>query len=288
MRIVPIDFRPVAPHTAAVYRVVDGEQSWFVKILQSPEHWSMLMGMPSDIVERLVAEFPWRAEADFLLSGFELPPGMRRPRVHRIDELGPGRVAMWLEYVECADVGWDLPRFTRAARLLGRWAGRRFGGEPGGALRFLVDGLIANHEFDHPGLSDIVERIPELLDRLDALPQACGHSDACPQNLLVPKEDPDTFVVIDVTWQVPAAVGFDLGQLLIGLAHDGTLPVADLPPIREAIIDAYVCGLAEEGRRVAREDVAFGCDVSMLIRSGFHSGPELTDYVLGLVPVLGD
>jgi hypothetical protein len=32
-----------------------------------------------------------------------------------------------------------------------------------------------------------------MLDHLDALPQAIGHGDDCPQNLLVPVDAPDTF-----------------------------------------------------------------------------------------------
>src|SRR5215203_5836448 len=39
-------------------------------------------------------------------------------------------------------------------------------------------------------------RVPELLDGMDALPQALPHGDASPQNLLVPADDPDTFVAI--------------------------------------------------------------------------------------------
>ena len=64
---------------------------------------------------------------------------------------------------------------------------------------------------------------------MDTLPQALPHGDASPQNLLVPADDPDTFVAIDVSFQNPQAVGFDLGQLLVGLTHAGLLPAAALP-----------------------------------------------------------
>lgn len=268
MRVVPIDFVPIAPATAAVYRVVDGERRYVVKILRSPRHWPMFAEFPEELRERLLADFPWRDEADFLVSDFVLPPGMRRPEVFRVDELG-GRIGLWLEDVVCADVRWDLDRFVRAARLLGRWAGRRFGGEPSTALRYFA-GQLAEKD------------VAGLLDRLDALPQAIGHGDACPQNLLVPADAPDEFVVIDVTWQCPQPVGADLGQLLVGLAHDGTLDVTELPAIREAIIDAYTDGLAAEDRRVTRQDVAFGCDGWLAIRSASRSGPKLTEYLNGL------
>ena len=41
-----------------------------------------------------------------------------------------------------------------------------------------------------------------------------------PQNLLIPADDPATFVAIDFSWQTPEALGFDLGQLLGRQAHD--------------------------------------------------------------------
>jgi hypothetical protein len=73
-------------------------------------------------------------------------------------------------------------------------------------------------------LVQLSEEIPAMLERLAALPQAVGHGDACPQNLLIPAEAPNTVVAIDLSWQHPEAIGFDLGQLLIGLAHTGDLP----------------------------------------------------------------
>ncbi|NGY60912.1 hypothetical protein G7043_18430 [Lentzea sp. NEAU-D13] len=270
---MPVAFRPVAVTTAALYRVVTEEESVFVKVLCRPR-------IPADLVD-VVGEFPWRDEAEFLLSDFALPPGFRRPRVVRVDDLGD-RIGLWLEDVRCADVEWDLPRFRRAALGLGRWAGRRFGGPPGRALRVLYEGRLVREAFLRPDCSRFAGRVPELLARLEALPQATGHNDACPQNLLVPADDPESFVVIDVTWQCPNPVGADLGQLLVGLAQAGRMAVADLPPIREAIIDAYLDGLRLEHRAVSREEVALGCDGSLALRSAFHSEPELAEYLIEL------
>lgn len=284
-RVVPVGFTPSALTTAAVYRVVDERRSVFVKILQSPRHAPQLTGIPADLREWLVRDFPWRVEADFLLSGFELPPGMRLPGVVRIDELGDDRVALWLEDVVCADAEWDAPRFARAAQLLGRWAGRRFGGAPGPALRMLTEARLNRDAFLHLESDDLralAARVPELLDRLDALPQAIGHGDACPQNLLVPRDEPDSFVVIDVGWQCPFPIGFDLGQLLVGLADVGVVPVPALPALHTLLIDAYLDGLRAEGRAVSRAEVAFGCDASVAIRSAFHTGPELSAYLVRL------
>lgn len=269
--MVPIAFRPIAVTTAALYRVVTPGESVFVKVLRKPR-------IPADLAE-VVGEFPWRDEADFLLSDFELPPGMRRPRVVRVDDFGD-RIALWLEDVAVADVEWDLPRFRRAALALGRWAGRRFGGPPGRALRVLYEGRLVRDAFLRPDCSPLAARMPELLARLEALPQANGHNDACPQNLLVPAYEPESFVVIDVTWQCPNPVGADLGQLLVGLAQAGRMAVSDLPEVREAIIDAYLEGLRLEHRAVSREEVVLGCDGTLAVRSAFHSEPELAEYLV--------
>ncbi|MDT7784101.1 MAG: hypothetical protein QOF58_2520 [Pseudonocardiales bacterium] len=266
-------FRPVALTTAALYRVVSPDGSAFVKVLRRPV-------FPGSLAA-LVGEFPWRDEADFLLSDFVLPPGLRRPRVLRVDFLGD-RIGLWLEDVRCASVSWDLPRFRLAAVALGRWAGRRFGGAPGPAMRLLYEGRLVREAFLRPDCSPLAARVPSLLARLEALPQAIGHNDACPQNLLVPADDPSSFVVIDVGWQCPFPVGADLGQLLVGLAQEGRMAVDDPPPVRVVIIDGYLEGLRLEGRAVSREQVALGCDGSLALRSAFHSEPELAEYLVAL------
>ena len=108
---------------------------------------------------------------------------------------------------------------------------------------------------------------------VDTLLQAVGHGDASPQNLLVSAADPDTFVAIDISWQCPQAVGFDLGQLLVGLAHAGELPASALPEVHAVLLPAFVEGLREEGCQVAEADAAYGFEASLLLRSGFTAIP---------------
>jgi hypothetical protein len=116
-------------------------------------------------------------------------------------------------------------------------------------------------------------RVPELLDRLDALPQALPHGDASPQNLLVPADAPDSFVAIDVSFQNPQAVGFDLGQLLVGLTHAGQLPAAALPEVHAVLVPAFTDGLRAEGGQASAEEVAWGYVASLAVRAGFTSLP---------------
>ena len=110
---------------------------------------------------------------------------------------------------------------------------------------------------------------------LDALPQALPHGDAGPQNLLV---RPDVVVAIDVSFQHPYAFGFDLGHLLVGLAHAGSVPVDGLPEIHEALVPAFVEGVRDGGVEVSPEAVRYGYLGTLVIRSGLSSIPfELLD-----------
>ena len=122
-------------------------------------------------------------------------------------------------------------------------------------------------------LLTLAVRVPAILDRLDALPQTVGHGDACPQNLLVPADAPDTFVAIDISWQHPHPIGFDLGQLLVGLTDTGTLRPQDLPAIHAALIPAYRAGLLDEGYDADPADITYGFDASMVVRSCFMVVP---------------
>ena len=96
-------------------------------------------------------------------------------------------------------------------------------------------------------LIELARRIPAMLEVLAALPQLRSHGDACPANLLVPADEPDVLVAIDWSMGATAPVGDDLGQLLVGPAHDGVLAVGDLPSVRDTMTRAYAAGLADEG-----------------------------------------
>ncbi|MGH8931473.1 MAG: phosphotransferase [Egibacteraceae bacterium] len=311
--VEPVHYRVGTPSTGLLARVKgiarDGKGlvrwSLFVKVLQSLRHWPDLHLFPSEVVEEQIRQFPWGVEADLYRSPLAtmLPPGLRLPHVYRIDDLGDDRIAMWLEDVRTADVVWDLPRFRRAAHLLGRLAARRAEDrlEPVGALALreaalryynlgrtavvlpklrddatwsnpLVAGAVDDRL--HDDLFVLVERFPAILDTLDQLPRTLAHGDACPQNLLVPVGNPDGFVAIDFgSFNSLVAVGFDLGQLLVGLPQAGAFDPRDLPALHAAIVPPYIAGLREEGMAVDEADVRYGYIGSLTIRSALYALP---------------
>ncbi|WP_232828507.1 phosphotransferase [Kribbella monticola] len=286
--------------------------SCFVKKLQSARHWPMIHVVPEPVRQDFIDKLPWRLEIAVHRSGIAdiLPDGLRLPTAYRIDEHEDDRAVLWMENVDQAPGCWPLERFERAAYLLGRLSARRqthlvqpfLAREdvqvPGLGLRYYTSGrvqmaalpgLADEQTWRHPLLASAVcnagdhglrdellelgARLPAVLDALDALPQTYQHGDASPQNLLVSKDNEDEFVVIDWGFDCPQAVGFDLGQLLIGLAHAGELSPDALPAVHRVILPAFREGLAADGMAVPEEQVRYGYLGSLMCRAAFTALP---------------
>lgn len=287
-----------SPATGGLFRLTGDGWSWFCKVLHHVRHWPGLASMPSWVAEDFAARFPWRTELELWDEVYvsRMPEGFRPPALHGIVDLGDDRLAVWMEDVQQAPSSCDLDQYSRSAHLLGRWNARCAEPEalqacdfpPGYGLRMYADqavpfrGLAPLEDDDlwsHPWLADHGElradlralgpHIPSMLDRLDGYVQAIPHGDASPQNLLVPADAPDTFVVIDPSFRTPHCLGFDLGQLLVGLTHAGQVPAAMLPEIAARILPAYLDGLAAEGVTGLDDEVRDGFATSVMLRSGF-------------------
>jgi hypothetical protein len=309
--IEPVDYAYGSPTTGGLFRirgtatVCGAELPWslFVKLVHAYRHWPYFSLVPPELRDRALSGIQWRYEADVYACGLEdaLPEGLRLPQLHRVKELGDDRIALVLEDVHTVATPWDLARFSRAAELLGRLAVRLTRGDylpatasrvPGEATSLYYTGrlipvalpaLADDALWTHPllaasvdlrsDLRELARRIPTLLDDLVQLPQMMIHGDASPQNLLVPVDEPGTFVAVDWTLGGVAAVGDDLGQLLVGLAHAGELDAAELPRLREVLLRAYTTGLAREGLHVEEAAARYGMDGGLVVRSAFTALP---------------
>jgi hypothetical protein len=307
--VEPLDLSPGTLSTGSLHRVrgtTTGGARWsfFVKSIHSARHWAGYAAVPEQVRAGLDAQFPWRADADVYLASPPLPGGLRLPRLYRLDDLGDDRLVMWLEDVPLAPAVWDLDTYRRAARLLGELsaaclvADRSAGWREPLNLAFRhyragpVDSLFLPALRDpatwrHPlvaahadpllraDLLALAERIDPMLETLDRLPHTLVHGDASPGNMLIPADGSAEFVAIDWSWPYPAAVGFDLGQLLVGRTHTGELDPADLPAVHETIESAYaaaVAGIADPA------EVSFGYVASLVLRSAWTAIPiELLD-----------
>jgi Phosphotransferase enzyme family len=286
--------------------------SCFVKKLQSARHWPYIDMVPEGFRAAFIQNLPWQLEIAVHRSGVAdlLPDGMRLAKAYRIDVYEDDRGTLWMENVVQEPGPWPMERFERAAYLLGRLSARRQThlvepllprGDittPGVGLRYYTGGRVMRsaipaladpETWRHPLLAaavcnvgdhrlrgdllDLAERLPAVLDALDTLPQCYQHGDASPQNLLVPQGKPDEFVVIDWGFDCPQAVGFDLGQLLVGLAHAGELAPEALRSVHHVIVKAFMKGLAEEGMQVTEEQVLYGYLGSLCARATFTALP---------------
>jgi hypothetical protein len=306
--VEPVAYEAGSPATAALLRVrgrtTDGENwSVFLKVLQHPRHWSGLDRVPVHVRAEFTDSFPWRAELAAWDPEFSaaLPEGLRVPRLYRLVELPDDRVAVWMQDVAVSDERWSVQRFVSAARLLGQLAANRCDAEllagcgvPAGyGVRKYVDGpvtgaLLALRDtgvWRHPSLDtplgrqvrgellELAPQVPAILDLLDGLPQALPHGDASPQNLLVPRDEPDSLVAIDIAFQCPLAIGSDLAQLLVGLVHAGEMPVQQLPEIHAALAPAFTAGFAAGWGSVRLDDVRAAEIGNLVVRSAFTSIP---------------
>ncbi|QNE22897.1 phosphotransferase [Kribbella qitaiheensis] len=298
--------------TAALPNGDEVKWSCFIKKLQSVRHWPLIHLIPEPVRQDFIDNMPWQLEVAVHRSDIAgiLPDGLRLPTAYRIDEHEDDRAVLWMENVDQAPGCWPMERFERAAYLLGRLSARRqthlvepfrrggYGETAGIGLRYYttgrvqlaaLPGLADDQTWRHPMLASAVcnagdhglrdellelgARLPAVLDALDALPQTYQHGDASPQNLLVPKDNENEFVVIDWGFDCPQAVGFDLGQLLIGLAHAGELSADALPAVHRTIVPAFMEGLAAEGMIVPEEQVRYGYLGSLLCRAAFTALP---------------
>jgi Phosphotransferase enzyme family len=245
--------------------------------------------------------------------GDVLPAGMRTPWLHHVTRADGDHLGLWWEFVTERPAPWDLADYRRAAFLLGRLAARRQDGADvnrllppvcrqahpsGSSLRFFTERRVlrgvlpvlrAGKIWDHPLASvalrqsgdmslpadmlALAGRLPGVLDMLDRLPQTYAHGDASPQNLLLPDNQPGTIAVIDWGFGSLLPIGFDLGQLLVGLAHAGRSDPAALPDIDAAIFPAYLDGLAAEDYRAAPAQVRAGYLGALAARSALSALP---------------
>jgi hypothetical protein len=286
--------------------------TFFVKLVRDTRLWPLLSRLPDAARAEFVAYYPWHYELDIQQAGIGavLPDGLRTPALHHVTRPDDSHMGLWWEYIEQRRGDWTLADYRLAARLLGRLAARRQDGaavndalpaiarEPGSALRFytelrvlsgLLPALRDGRLWKHPVLREALrqagdpelpadmlalgERLPELLDLLDKLPQTYAHGDASPQNLLLPAGEPGTIAAIDWGFGTLLPVGFDLGQLLVGLAHATDSDLSLLPAIDAEIFPAYLDGLAREGCHADPAAVRAGYLGSLAARSALCAIP---------------
>jgi hypothetical protein len=275
--------------------------AFFVKVVQSWGRSSFFAFVPEEHRAVALASVPWRSEPLVYRSDLanRLPAGLRLPRAYGVRDIDGESAAIWLEAVDADPTPWDHDRFARAAYRLGRLAaspairpiaqlgkqdvvpGYAFGRVSMQVLPALRDPGVRTHPLVartfsadlQERLLDAAERLPDVVAELQTLPLGAAHGDACTRNLLVPREDPDSFVLIDFGFWCVAPLGFDLTQLLLGEVQMGERPASELPELEKVCMTAYLQGLADEGSDAAPEQVRRAHALLMLLFAGYSSFP---------------
>jgi len=273
---------------------------FFVKQVQSWERSPLFQFVPEEHREMAVASVPWKTEAEVYRSDLArlLPDGLTAPRALGVFDLDAASSSMWLEEVPARHATWDLPRFERAAYLLGRLSGSP-ALAPLAGLRHVewsmntyrtgrlavqvVPILMSDEVWQHPLCAPFDDELrgrlraaaadsTALAAEADALPVLLSHGDACPNNLLAGERD-DELVMIDFGFWGAAPVGFDLTQLLVGDVQIGKRRSDGLAELDEALVKAYVAGLRAEGCQIPEEEVRRGHALCLLIMTGLSTVP---------------
>jgi hypothetical protein len=275
--------------------------AFFVKVVQSWTRTRYFEMVPEHLREVAAAGLPWRNEPDVYRSdlGDRLPDGLSMPEAFSVVDLDEESTALWLRAVDVDSRPWTLETFSRAAYLLGRLAAsprvrplnllgsqdvvRRYAR---GRVEHQVVPALRNEElWRHPLVADAfdsqlrtrilaaVDALPGILAELDSAPLGTAHGDASPRNLLVERQSPDAFVLIDFGFWSQAPLGFDLSQLLLGGLQVGDRSADDLGELEQVCLPAYLQGLRDEGCHVPPEVVRRAHALLMLIFWGLSSVP---------------
>jgi hypothetical protein len=282
----------------------------FVKHIQSWARHPFFAMVPPEQREWAAASVPWRTEALAYRSDLRdrLPQGLVMPRALGVFDLDEDSNAVWLEEVPVVAHEWDLGRYAKAARLLGRHA-------TSAGVMELLDSvghsmtIQTSHEgrlsmavlptlrddriWQHPlvagafdddlraRLMEAAHRSAEYAEELSTRPIVASHGDACPNNLLA-RAGSDDFVLIDYGFWGPGPIGYDLSQLLVGDVQIGRRTADDLADVEDTILPAYVEGMRAEGDTTPADVVRRSHALQLMIFTGLsclpfeHLGSEPT------------
>lgn len=309
----PLEHRVANMTTAAIERRrghhPDGTPwSAVVKTLRPASEHPAFAEIPPDFRAQVLEDVHWLDEPAVYRCGLAdaLPPPLRMPAVRTVED-GPGAVSLWLEDV--ADVTpWDPARYRRSAEALGALAGRWTDEAATAAFGLrhrdigrLFAGKVLHH--DLPALGDdalwadpvvagavdrrlradlhrLADVVPTLLAAARAGPAGVCHGDATPDNLREPGDG--SIVALDWAYGQIGPIGSDLGQLVAGRFETGAAADDDVDQVAAIVVDAFLAGLAREGRHPGPGPVRLAFAVHLAVRSAFtalrfENRPDITD-----------
>jgi len=275
--------------------LADGTAWSVVLKLLRPIAPAFLARFPESDRALLAQGYLWDREARAYDSGLldALPAGFSAARClasRRTD----AACWLWFEDLGTDNGPWDVSRYALAARHLGRFNGAFLTsrerpddawlcrdwirtwvlhGHPSLHYPIVENAAIWEHDLvrqrfpsdTNARLRRVGARRREILDRLDALPQTFCHMDAFRPNLFdrISAGTAET-VAIDWSYAGNAAIGVEVGQLVIASVLPFADPTQDVRELAGACVPAYLAGLREAGWRGDEADVKTGFALSAI------------------------
>lgn len=293
--VEPLTDAGLSPSAIGLYRVSGSV----------PEDWSIIVkvfAQPADpAADTPQHPFFWRREINIYQSGTlgYLPYGLRAPYFYDVTHQAGGISELWIEDMGAPEA-WPLERLMVAARSIGLMGGRYLIEYRLPDVSYLSRGMILPFIADsaslverachpdawkHPLLREAfpqppIERIAALWqDRtriagaLAKLPQTLAHHDCWRKNLFtrINAEGDEDIVLIDWELAGHGAAGEDAGNLLGVSLLNFDLDAAEAQDAADALLIAYLNGLADGGWRDDPTPIRFAFNAAASLRSVFSA-----------------
>ena len=246
----------------------------------------------------------WKREILAYQSGIlaDLPGGIAAPRCFGLTGYPGDEYWIWLEDIGAPSVTWDIARYARAGRDLGRFNGAYLAGLAFPDYPWFTRGRVRNWlELGRPVLDDLPAHLANrsrrhwltprtaeavnalwrnrepMLAALEALPRSLCHHDAFPRNLFVGERGTTA-----IDWQImgTGAVGEEIMPLIgvsVQFMHIRPAMVAEL---EGAVFASYLEGLRDAGWRGDEREARLGYVAAAALWGGVATvgmWPDISD-----------
>ncbi|KKO53155.1 hypothetical protein [Paenibacillus sp. DMB20] len=235
---------------------------------------------PDSIRNQVDHYYYWKREALVYHSGIlnQLPPGIRAPICHAVEECPDGSVWIWLEdiAIESIQSDWSITHMRKISYLLGKYNGAYITGTLLPSEAFLCQNWMRSwvevctayakpieeqkvtwdsylNECNGKGPMWVLyhnnrTRVNNLLETLELLPRVFAHQDVHWDNIFLEQlNGNDSLIAIDWQFASISGVGEELGRMFGYALLKKKVPVNKVAEYKEMLFLSYMQGLRDVG-----------------------------------------